>query len=200
MPTDDITLGSRRALHVIAQAESRGWICVADLITGFDRLQSWYHELSAVQRIGLSTIKDPVSGCWTWQASTRSGGYGTLQVSGRLYLAHRYMFMHFFGSVPDGLELDHTCHGADPTCVGGLDCRHRRCANPGHIEPVTHMENMLRRPVSTTDRCRRAGHPFDEKNTIRDGRSRKCRTCRNEYQNARARARRAARSAEATTC
>ena len=37
------------------------------------------------------------------------------------------------GPIPDGREIDHLC-------------RNHRCVNPDHLEPVTHLENMRRRP------------------------------------------------------
>ena len=61
-----------------------------------------------------------------------------------LGLAHVVAYEFTVGPVPDGLDLDHMCHNADPTCPGGRACLHRRCCNPGHLLPSTRSENMTR--------------------------------------------------------
>jgi hypothetical protein len=71
------------------------------------------------------------NGCWVWQASRTSHGYGRVSVRGRVMVAHRAMYEKYIGPVPDGLELDHLC-------------RNPPCCNPAHMEPVTHAENMQR--------------------------------------------------------
>jgi hypothetical protein len=78
--------------------------------------------------------------CWVWQLGLDSSGYG-LMGRGR---AHLVLWTDANGPVPDGLELDHLCHNADATCAGGPSCQHRRCCNPGHLEPVTHAVNSQR--------------------------------------------------------
>lgn len=69
--------------------------------------------------------------CWTWKASTTTGGYGQFLVEGRLVHAHRVAYTLTVGPIPEGLELDHLC-------------RNRRCVNPTHLEPVTRQENIRR--------------------------------------------------------
>lgn len=68
--------------------------------------------------------------CWVWSGSLDKKGYGRINRDGYLY-AHRYMYERVNGPVPEGFELDHLC-------------RVRQCVNPGHVEPVTHAENMRR--------------------------------------------------------
>lgn len=72
------------------------------------------------------------SGCWIWQRSYR-GAYGQWgsRRDGGTRLAHRALYEHLVGPVPDGYDLDHLCR--NPACV-----------NPDHLEPVTHRENMRR--------------------------------------------------------
>lgn len=67
-----------------------------------------------------------------------------MRIDGTLTLMHIWAYKNFVGPVPEGHELDHVCHTKDPSCAGGIDCPHRRCVNPAHLEPVTHAENMLR--------------------------------------------------------
>jgi hypothetical protein len=88
------------------------------------------------------------NGCWLWPGATASG-YGMIRVGShsdgtrRTKAVHVVMWEHFEGPVPDGLELDHLC-------------RVRPCSNPGHLEPVTHQENMRRMVLTETERQRRS--------------------------------------------
>ena len=105
--------------------------------------------------------------CWLWTGSEATNGYGQFSVGGRLMAAHRWAYEQSVGSVPDGLDLDHLCNV-------------RLCVNPGHLEPVTRKENVLRahRRLGSDEHCRN-GHPRTPENvhTRPDG-SRYCRECK----------------------
>ena len=93
------------------------------------------------------------SGCWIWQGSKISTGYGNLRVNGKTILAHRYMYELIKGEIPRELELDHLCR--NPICI-----------NPAHLEAVTHAENcqrgkrakLNRRTVELAKYMRKQGH------------------------------------------
>lgn len=68
--------------------------------------------------------------CWLWQG-VLTNGYGVTSRNGRGMRAHRAFYEDFIGPIPDGLEIDHLC-------------RNRACVNPGHLEPVSRMENIRR--------------------------------------------------------
>jgi hypothetical protein len=88
-------------------------------------------------------VVDETTGCWVWQRSRRETGYGKVTVGGRSRRAHRVYYERYVGPIPDGMDLDHTCHnGTD--CAGGHQCLHRRCVNPDHMEPVTRTQNARR--------------------------------------------------------
>jgi hypothetical protein len=116
------------------------------------------------------------SGCWVWQGTTMDNGYGVAWLGGRNVFAHSALFTLTKGAVPRGMQLDHRCHSDDHSCRGGPGCRHRRCVNPDHLEPVTGKVNR-ERAVARVTHCPK-GHPYDEANTYRrrDG-SRNCRSC-----------------------
>lgn len=131
--------------------------------------------------------------CWLWTASTDGDGYGRFKIGGhvgRMVGAHRVAYELLVGPIPEGLDIDHTCHNADESCAGGRSCVHRRCVNPEHLEPVTRSENVLAGRGLSAQRARQSecakGHPLGARAPWQ--RQRCCAICRD----ARAAARRAA--------
>jgi hypothetical protein len=119
------------------------------------------------------------AGCWEWTGARDRHGYGRAGYGPRKAgtgLVHRMVYQQVNGPIEPGLELDHLC-------------RNHPCANPAHLEPVTHGENvqrgdgpaLLAARNSAVTRCPQ-DHPYDDQNTyIPPGKTgRECRTCRNE--------------------
>ena len=107
--------------------------------------------------------------CWLWTGAAGGNGYGQFWILRKIIPAHLYLV----GYAPSGLEADHLC-------------RVPLCANPSHIEFVTHLENVIRStsPVglhAVATHCPH-GHPYDETNTFltKEG-FRKCRTCKRRH-------------------
>jgi HNH endonuclease len=73
---------------------------------------------------------DPIKGCWLWMAYIDGDGYGKFRL-GKTITAHRAAWLLFRGPIPEGLEPDHLC-------------LIKRCANPDHLELVTHQVNIQR--------------------------------------------------------
>lgn len=132
---------------------------------------------------------EPVGGCLLWTGAVDHSGYGRF---GRSFTAHRFAYEMANGPVPQGLILDHLCHNADASCVGGAACAHRRCVNPTHLEAVPQAVNT-RRGIGGVRAAERAaakthckhGHEFTAENTrlvaSRSGRLvKQCRACHRE--------------------
>lgn len=122
-------------------------------------------------------------GCWRWKHWLRRG-YGQFTLDGIRLQAHRASYLLLVGPIPEGLDLDHTCHTNDRSCPGGDTCPHRSCVNPAHLEPVTRSVNLTRGHVGLWNRetthCPQ-NHPYDDMNTYTDRRGwRGCRQCRRE--------------------
>lgn len=123
--------------------------------------------------------------CWPWQRSIDRYGYGQLRDGDRIRGAHCVAYEEARGPIPEGLKLDHVCHNTDLSCLGGVNCRHRRCVNPSHLEPVEGRVNTLRgRTIAATHAAKSAcakGHPLALVAGGRWGRNgarRICATCR----------------------
>lgn len=121
--------------------------------------------------------------CWPWPGYIDENGYGRYGKK----RAHQAAFELLIGAIPDGLELDHTCH--DPKeCSAGNKCLHRRCVNPLHLEPVSKKVNTLRggsfaAKNAVKKNCPQ-GHPLSGENLKLDrypsGKVlRRCRICAN---------------------
>lgn len=136
----------------------------------------------------LRVEKEGHGGCWQWTGAKWARGYGKLTLPGpeqRRISAHVWGYERFVGPVPEGMELDHTCH--DPyVCTDAASCPHRSCVNPAHLEPVPHGENVRRglAPIVNGARNRSIshcprGHEYTPANTYhRPGRpGRNCRAC-----------------------
>jgi hypothetical protein len=117
-----------------------------------------------IRRILLNTeVND--RGCWLWTSRLFSNGYGNMGVreNGRCKnkLVHKVTWERFNGPVPGGKELDH------------FVCDTKRCCNPFHVRPVTHLENLKRR----TDKITACPHGHSNYAARPDNGRRRCRTC-----------------------
>lgn len=135
------------------------------------------------------------SGCWRWTAS-KVNGYGVFRSPGTSKYVHVIAYTALIGPIPDGWGGDHLCHTNDPSCFDGVDCAHRSCLLPRHVQPVPLVENIARKHIPPE--CPH-GHLYTPETTYTTPTgARKCRICirdRNRAAKARLRAARAARRA-----
>lgn len=136
------------------------------------------------------------NGCHLWNKGLNHSGYGKVKYEGRTLGTHTVAFFLKYGRWPLS-DLDHTCHTIDLECVGGVECSHRRCINPEHLEEVTGLENSRRRDIRIgLDQNARVvkeskrtlpsvcgnGHEYTPDNTrITPSGHRSCRQCAREY-------------------
>lgn len=115
---------------------------------------------------------DKTDTCWLWTGQLDISGYGVDYCNGELRKAHRVAYELLVGPIPDGKILDH---------VKDRGCRHRSCCNPGHLEPVTNRENILRGDSQAANNARKTqckrGHELDGLNNRGQ---RFCKVCASE--------------------
>ena len=124
-------------------------------------------------RLIEGSARDNTSGCLRWQGAKNPKGYGEITVDNRRRAVHRIAHEVWIGPILEGFEIDH---------VAANGCVHRDCIEPSHLEAVTHLENLARKPVRT--HCKN-GHEYTPENIRwsappagRENGSRICRACR----------------------
>lgn len=145
-----VRLGPKRVAWALS--EIRSWI---KSVTGIDC------DDAALEYDPISMYRDRISeqenGCWVWTGAHNDWGYGRLKIPGtrRITGAHRVIYEAMLGPIPEDMEIDHKC-------------RVTMCVNPGHMEPVTRKENMVRshrdRDRKLKTHCKR-GHEYTPENT-----------------------------------
>ena len=146
------------------------------------------HGLSIEERLKADIVVND-AGCWIWQQSPQTMGYGRINIKGaRGMLVHRLAYMEWVGSIPDGWDVGHKCH--DDAARAGLcqpqnvrDCPHRQCINPAHLQAEPHGANLLASPLTLASinkaktHCKR-NHEFTSENTgLRKNKWRYCLAC-----------------------
>lgn len=117
-------------------AHYQRWARRGDPLGGWDRHAT--PEESFLARTE-PIVGDP--GCIIWTGTLDTAGYGQINVDRRNFKAHRYAWEREQGSIPDGMQIDHTCWN-------------RACVNVGHLRLATAQQNTWNRaganPNSTT--------------------------------------------------
>jgi hypothetical protein len=134
-------------------------------------------DAATLARFDAFVHAEPMSGCFLWAGATNRDGYGAFGIGKRTVRAHRLAFEHERGPIPAGLKVLHRCD--TPQCV-----------NPEHLFVGTDLDNQ--RDMIAKGRGRQGGerwrsathcprgHAYDEANTRRHARGRKCRACDRE--------------------
>jgi hypothetical protein len=96
----------------------------------------------------LQKVRIDGENCWEWQAAVNGDGYAAYGGT----FAHRVIYQFFYGLIPAGYQIDHTC-------------RNKRCVNPVHLDVVTHAENQRRGVDARLRNCCQRGHPWKPETT-----------------------------------
>jgi hypothetical protein len=113
------------------------------------------------------------NGCWSLDANNGGAGYTVVTVNKNRKGAHRLLLEILQESlIPEDLVVDHMCHNEAASkgiCSGGIECKHRACFNPNHMEITTQQMNVSRGSKSYWNQavCP-SGHERNDKNTRYD--------------------------------
>lgn len=131
-----------------------------------------------VDRARFEAKFERTDGCWLWGRCVDRAGYGFFGLEGRTRRVHRVAYELYVGPIPDGLQLDHTCHDPE-VCKLGNGCPHRRCVNPAHLRPVMKSVNVGRAwsPNADKTECPR-GHSYTNPDVLYLNPRRRHRVCR----------------------
>lgn len=105
--------------------------------------QRWYRYGTTVhpannperirQRILEKVVVTRALGCWEWQGTISTKGYGRIYAYGKPQQVHRLAYKLYIGDVPEGMVVDHKY--VSQGCP-------RHCVNPEHLQAVTSKENQ----------------------------------------------------------
>jgi hypothetical protein len=85
-----------------------------------------------IERVLEKVLRIPFSGCWIFTGATNHFGYGIVGTGARGQpndRAHRITYRHFFGDIPQGMFVCHTCDIPS-------------CCNPDHLFLGTNQDNV----------------------------------------------------------
>ena len=104
--------------------------------------QKWPHTRGRIESIAdlKARTEEGPGGCWLWQLSTGTAGYGQTGFRGRIEGAHRVAYILSHGGIPAGGYVLHSCDN-------------RLCCNPAHLRLGDHRANM--RDMAARDRSLR---------------------------------------------
>ena len=120
--------------------------------------------------------------CWEWTGPLDQSGYGLFSDRGADSITktgtarvHIWSYVYFVAEIPLGFQVDHTCHSK--ICELGVDCPHRRCINPTHLEAVPPIINVERGRGAKRSHCPH-DHEYTEANTyVNPKGAQVCRKC-----------------------
>jgi hypothetical protein len=99
-------------------------------------------------------LRPELGPCWLHEGTPeKATGYVRCEISQVRDYVHRFVYRALVQPIPDGKEIDHRCHNADPYCPSNASCLHRRCLNPDHLALREH-EPEPKPSLRTTRRTR----------------------------------------------
>jgi len=120
------------------------------------------------------------NGCWLYTGGTNTTGYGRFWYNNATVYPHRLVYELTVGPIPEGLQIDHTCHTVE---CREVPCPHRRCINPDHLKPATCKANLNRGRNALREKTHcPAGHEYTAENTYTQlTGGRRCRACQRAH-------------------
>ncbi len=90
--------------------------------------RTWRSDAADEKRF-WSKVDQSNQGCWLWQGTLLTQGYGCFKIAGKMYKAHRVAYTLAKGTIPPGMFV---CHHCDTP----------RCVRPDHLFLGTIKDNV----------------------------------------------------------
>ena len=88
-------------------------------------------KVNSLENILSTTQRDADTGCLIYTGAVNEKGYARISFKNKTYKASHVVYKMWYGTIPDGCEIDHTCYN-------------RRCIERTHLRPLTHKENVIK--------------------------------------------------------
>jgi hypothetical protein len=74
-------------------------------------------------RAGSAIFSGLLGPCWLHQGTPENAtGYVRCEINRVRDYVHRFVYRALVEPIPDGKEIDHQCHNADPSCPSDASC------------------------------------------------------------------------------
>src|SRR5262245_40178746 len=88
-------------------------------------------KINSLTNILSKTQRDEGTGCLIYTGAVNEKGYALISFKNKTHKASHVVYTMWYGTIPDGCEIDHTCYK-------------RRCIERTHLRPLTHKENIMK--------------------------------------------------------
>lgn len=98
-------------------------------IGDYDPKIGWHRPKKNTHQTFLTRIKISENGCWEWQHSKDTRGYGRININGTYWRSHRYSYHYYKGDIGQ-MNVLHKCDNP-------------QCCNPDHLFLGNVYENAI---------------------------------------------------------
>jgi len=88
-------------------------------------------KINSLENILSKSQRDEDTDCLIYMGAVNEKGYARISFKNKTYKASHVVYKMWYGTIPDGCEIDHTCYN-------------RRCIERTHLRPLTHKENVIK--------------------------------------------------------
>ena len=111
-------------------------------------------RVNSLHNIMSKTIHDEENGCRLYTGALDKDGYPKISLQGKMGLGSQVVFKLSYGAIPEGYQVDHSCHV-------------RSCVEPSHLRLLTHRQNVIHIKAYMEKRHQRIKHLIETYPQIR---------------------------------
>jgi HNH endonuclease len=99
-------------------------------------------KVNTIEHILSRSIRDRETGCLIYTGAVNEKGYPMISYKGKMVRGSRWVYKQYYGTIPAGHDIDHTCYV-------------RRCLELTHLRPLTHRMNITHSRIYDEKRIKR---------------------------------------------